>query len=248
MWPIRVVVFVLVSSVFGSVRPAAQRPLIANMEAAMAELEAGTPDRARAAVDYVLSNLDMARADVLFMVSMGALELKRIDDAGFLYYAGQLRARVDQQRFPPVGTGGGSPMVAIGALRQVIGAEINPAIMREPTVLAAVLTRLDAWSVGTAPGYDPGWEYTTARTAADVKALTDTVKAEYLRGGREILSLITIPEYLAALRESQAAGEADMSDETKLNAALERHRKARERMCAIEKQMKIQAACSNRSQ
>lgn len=65
---------------------------------------------------------------------------------------------------------------------------------------------------------------------------------------RHALRLIKIPEYLAALRESEDASEGDLTDETKLKAALERHRKAMDRMCAIEKKMKIELLCDQKRQ
>lgn len=232
----------------GAVLPAKQRSSITSMDAAIKVLESGPRDRAGEALDYVSGNLDRARADVLLMASMAALSLKRLEDAGFLFYAGQLRTRVDQQRFPAVGKGGSDPAVAIGALMQIIGAEINPAIMRDPATFAAVLDRLEKWNADTAPGYDPGWTYANAPSAAEAAKIIETVRAEYLRGGRGALSLVKVPEYLAALRESEDAMEGDLSDETKLKAALERHEKALARMCEIERKMKVEGVCRGKSQ
>jgi hypothetical protein len=243
MWQSRTAMIVVVSAICGATLLAQPRSPLTSMTAALAELESDTGSRAGEALDYVLAHLDMASAEVLLTASIGALQLKRIEDAGFLFYAGQLRSRVDQQRFPPVGKGGDSPAVAIGALQQIIGAEINPAIMREPATFAAVLNRLEAWDTNTARGYDPGWAFAKASSAAEARKVTDTVKAEYLRGGKDVLALITIPEYLSALRESQDAGQGDLTDETKVKAALERQRKALERLCEIEKKMKIAGLC-----
>jgi len=244
MGHVRTAAIVLVSAIFGVSLPAQQSPPITSMGAVTAALDAGTADRAAEALDYVLRNLNMANAEVLLTVSMAAAEVNRLEDAGFFFYAGQLRSRVDQQRFPPVGKGGNSPAVAIGALLQMIGAGINPAIMREPKLFAAVLDRLEAWDADTARGYDPGWEYAKALSPAEAKNVSDAVKAEYLRGGRGVQSLVNIPEYVAALRDAQDATQGDLSDETKVKAALERQRTAQERMCEIEKKMKVEGLCA----
>jgi hypothetical protein len=118
--------------------------------------------------------------------------------------------------------------------------------MRDPKTLAAVLDRVEAWDVSVGRGYDPGWTYAKALPATEADTASKTVKDQYLRDGRAVVSLLNIPEYLAALRESEDASAGDLSDEQKLKAALERHRRAQERMCAIETKMKVALMCGRK--
>jgi hypothetical protein len=241
MWHIRVAIVALVSCVCNVVVGAQTRP-VTSIDAAAAALETGSAAPV-AAVDYVLAHMSAARADVLLTASLAALQLNRVEDAGFLFYAGQLRSRIDQQRFPPEGEGGSSPAVAIGALQAMLGAEVNAAVMRDTKVLARTLDRIQAWDVATVDGYDPGWAYTKALPAGAAAKVSQSVKAEYLRDGRNVLSLLGVPEYVAAQREFEEAGEGDLSTNAKLTASLDRQEKALERMCAIEKKMNIVLMC-----
>jgi hypothetical protein len=52
----------------------------------------------------------------MYVATARSLDLGRLEDAGFLYYAAQLRARFDLKRFPPVDKGGDSPGVALAAV------------------------------------------------------------------------------------------------------------------------------------
>ena len=83
-WSIKVAAIVLTSFICGGALAAQQRPPFTSLGAAVAELETGGAERGPEALEYVLANLNLARADVLLTVAMGALQLKRTEDAGFL--------------------------------------------------------------------------------------------------------------------------------------------------------------------
>jgi len=242
MWHTRMAVLALVSCVWSVVVGAQTQPLT-SMDAAVAAMQSGSAAPVAGAVDYVLAHVRAARADVLLRASLAALQLKRVEDAGFLFYAGQLRSRMDQQRFPPEGEGGSSPAVAIGALQTVVGEEVNAAVMGDTKMLARTLDRIETWDVTTVDAYDPGWAYTKALPAGEAAKVSQSVKAEYLRTGRGVLTLLGIPEYVAARREFEEAGEGDLSSQAKLNASLERQEKALARLCAIEKKMNVILMC-----
>ena len=57
----------------------------------------------------------------LFMAAGKAFKEGRIEDAGFLFYAGQFRAAVDMEVFDPVGVGGNSPAALLGSLTATLG-------------------------------------------------------------------------------------------------------------------------------
>ena len=120
------------------------------------DLLQGSLDEQRKAADYVLAHATTTSAIHLLEAGLAEFRLGRLEDAAFLFFAGKLRGRIDQECFPPVGEGGDSPGVALGALGFQIGAAVNPAIMREPSSYKAVIERLHAWDPELAPGYDPG--------------------------------------------------------------------------------------------
>ena len=141
----------LAPGVLGAGKPASA------MDRALVQLQ-GAPKEQKQAVDFVLAHTTGAPAALLYVAAARSLDLGRLEDAGFLYYAGQLRTRLDLKRFPPVDEGGDSPGVALAALSQQVGSVVNPAVMREPRVFKAVIDKVRAFDLETAPGYDPGWE------------------------------------------------------------------------------------------
>jgi hypothetical protein len=60
-----------------------------------------------------------------------------------------------------------------------------------------MVERLDAWSIKTPPGYDPGWESTPSETPADLFA---KLKSASLEDAKKLSTLLNIPEYLAAMK------------------------------------------------
>ena len=63
----------------------------------------GTPEEQRKALDFVIAHTATTPSFQMFVAAAIALPLGRLEDAAFLFYAAQLRARFDQERFPPVG-------------------------------------------------------------------------------------------------------------------------------------------------
>ena len=86
-------------------------------------------------------------------------------------------------------------------------AKVNAALMSDTNVLARTLDRIEAWDVTTVDGYDPGWAYTKALPAGEAAKVSKEAKAEYLHSGGHVPSLLGIPEYVAARRELEEAGE-----------------------------------------
>jgi hypothetical protein len=126
-----------------------------DMDRAMLQLQ-GTPAEQGKAIDYTVAHVAAAPSALMFIAAARSLDLGRLQDAGFLFYAAELRSHSDLQRFPPVGKGGEGPGVAIAAAHQAVGSAVIPALMREPKVLNAVLDRLRSFDLGTPAGSTPG--------------------------------------------------------------------------------------------
>ncbi len=174
----------------------------------------------------------------LFMAAEISLKLGRLEDAGFLFYAAQLRSLFDQQRFPAVGQGSESPWVLLGALSQQVGAVVNPALNGEPKSFKAVVERMRAWDVQTAEGYDPGWKYASPKPAAEARALGERLKQDYLELAEGFATLLNTPEYFRAYKTLQDFNQGPFQEMQKPERIAEKE-KAEMRLREIEAKMGI---------
>lgn len=169
-----------------------------DLQGEIESLYKGTASRQAMALDKILANLGRVDAFSMLIASNAAYKLNRLEDAGFLYYAGKIRARDDLDRFPPIGRDANSPAIAFGAVISVIGETVNPALTDRPSTYIAVVNRLAAWNCETVPNYRPMWEYKPGQSS---KAQTcSTVKASYLQPMQGIATLFGISEYVEAFR------------------------------------------------
>lgn len=174
-----------------------------DLDAALLRINASAnPAAALEPAKYILSHATEAPSMHLFIASMAALANDRLEDAAFLFYAGQLRARFDMARYPPKQSGSESPAVLLGALNQQIGGAVNPAIMREPKAMAAAVKRIEAFKPATPKGYDPGWPHATANAAAGAAQFAEN-HASFLRQIGGMSTLLSDPEYFAAFKTVQ---------------------------------------------
>jgi hypothetical protein len=208
------------------------------MDKAVAQLQ-GTPREQKKAVGYVLAHTAAAPAAAMYIAAAKSLELGRLEDAGFLYYAAQLRARFDLKRFPPVGKGGDSPGVALAAVSQQVGSAVNPAVMRDPKLFKTVIARVRAWDVNTVPGYDPGWKFALAPPPAEARAFSGSVKDEYLKPAEGLVTLLDTPEYFEAWRIVQDANFAPYDGKPHPERDAEKAQ-AEKRLREIEERMGIE--------
>ena len=220
-----------------AVAVAADKPAF-DMDRAMVQLQ-GAPAEQKKAVDHVLAHATSAPSMVMYLAAARSLDLGRLEDAGFLYYAAQVRARFDLKRFPPVDKGGDSPGVALAALSHEVGSTVNPAVMRAPAVFKAVIDKVHAWDVSPPPGYDPGWKFAAAPTPAEARALAASVKEDYLRPADGLVTLLNTPEYFEAWKTVQDANLApfDGKPHPERDAARE---KGQKRLLEIEQRMGIE--------
>ena len=192
-----------------------------------------------AKAEVVLANAERTPSVELFLASVALLEQKRNADAAFLFFAAQLRSRYDLNRYPPKGTGGDSPDIAIGALSGQIGAAVNPAIMRQPKELRAVVDRIAKFTPATPRGYDPGWEHKRPASEKEALMLFNEQRAEFLTLYRGMVTLLEDPEYFAAFRTVQDYNFAPF-EETRKPERIRAKDEAVQKMLAIEKKLDIE--------
>ena len=165
----------------------------------------GSRDHLSGTVDLIVRDSSLVSPTFLFIASKTALNLKRVEDAGFLFYAAQLRAAFDFERYDiPRQPDGNNAATYIGFLRDTIGASVNPAIMREPARFTAAMNRLDRWQlVPSADAYYPefaaakGFKIPQQEWAAAAAAIKDGFMTRF---GRRQARLLNDSEYFAAFR------------------------------------------------
>jgi len=155
------------------------------------------------ALDRVLKAPEEFSAGVLYAACSVAFYEKRLEDAGFLLYVAQLRSRFDMALFPPTGTGGNCPMLALAAYHQELGSFVNPALMREPKAYAKVVARLKSWKPKVTSTYEPGWEYSKKGSETKAEQAVADNRKEFIDHMSGLSTLLLDDAYFRAFKVAQ---------------------------------------------
>jgi hypothetical protein len=179
-------------------------------------------------LETVLDSPDEHSAIILLAAAAVALDKDRIEDSGFLFYAGQLRLRFDERCFPPAKGGDENPTGAFQAYAFEVGGRINPAVMAEPQHAVNAQARLAKWHPKVIEGYSPGYEFRGRLTVEEANAAAEPDRAEFLKGMGECAALLGDPRYLAAsrlVRGIHLASEEPLPSKEQFAEALETMRR-----------------------
>jgi hypothetical protein len=154
-------------------------------------------------LDRVLKTPEEFSAGVLYAASGVAFREKRLEDAGFLLYVAQLRTRFDNALFPPTGTGGNSPMLALTAYHQELGPVVNPALMREPKVYAKAVARVKSWKPKVTSTYEPGWDYSKKGSETEAEQAVAANRKEFIEHMSGLSTLLLDDTYFSAFKVAQ---------------------------------------------
>lgn len=193
------------------------------------------------ALETVLKAPEEYSALILYIAASEAFKKERLEDTGFLFYAGRLRARFDKECFPPKGTGGDSPFVLLSALSQQLGSAINPALMAKPLIFEKSIARVKAWTPKASPEYDPGYEFTMRKLEKDATEAVRANRNDFVDGMTGLAKLLNDADYFAAFRIVQAFNLG--SDD--IRPTEQESEKAKESMKQIEKDKKLKGIFSN---
>jgi hypothetical protein len=223
------------STIFAEQEPAK----IKTMDDVLRVIEASSkPADALPALDFVLENVDRTPVMGLFLGAATAFANGRVEDAAFLFYAGQLRKHYDAQRFTPKGNGGDNPLFLFDAMSQNMGGEINPAIMREPKLFRAAMKRVEAWKPVAPSGYDPGWEYTAAKRDGDPLPEYEKNRREFLARMGDVVTVLNDAEYFVAFKTLQDFNFSSFEEQQKPER-IKAKDAATAKMLAIETKMNV---------
>lgn len=174
----------------------------------------GTPEKLGVLLDSMAADSSLMGPMHLLVAANTAMRLGRVADAAFFLYAGQIRAAFDFDRYDISSRADGNNAITyLGFLNQTTGEAVNPAIQREPKLFAAVIQRLEAWEVVSAPNAVAP-EFKEARglkmEPEEWAAHGREVKNDFLdKFGRKYATLLNNPEFFAAHMIVQDANPLD---------------------------------------
>jgi TonB family protein len=235
-----VIVTLCLATVEAQDRPQLTAETLANLKASSndpgGDFFIDTPEKLGALIDAFAADTSMVSPMYLLMASNTALRLKRVEDAAFLFYAAQIRARFDFDRYEiSARPDGNNAATYLGFLMQTTGQGVNPAIQRQPRQFTSVIQRIESWEVvpsanafypefKEAKGFKVSWE--------QWPALAQSIKSEFLeRFGRRYARLLNDPEYFKAF---QVVQDANFSAKEPDDATLKRVEAATKTMEDIE--------------
>jgi hypothetical protein len=199
----------------------------------------GQPRELRALVDAFVADTSLVSPMMLFMASNTAMRLGQVEQAGFLFYAAQIRMAFDFDRFEiSPRPDGNNAATYLAFLNETTGMSVNPALMREPKQFAAVIGRLETWEVVPAAGAHypefaeaKGFKLPRQGWAARGREIRDDFLARF---GRRMAQLLADPQYAAALRFVQDVNAGRIEDNDATRAQMQANR---EKMAAAEARM-----------
>ena len=146
----------------------------------------------------VLQQPDERSSLVLLVAAAIAFNSEWLEDSAFLFYAGQLRLRFDEQCFPPKEINGQNPVHLMRGYAAELGSKINPAVMHEPRLFSKALARVARWRPRTPSGYQPGCEFDQRLTEEAARAAAEPNRVEFLSRMGEMATLLNDGEYFSA--------------------------------------------------
>ncbi len=183
---------------------------------------ADTPENLAALIDAFVADNSMVSPMYLIVAANTAFRMTRVEDAAFLFYAGQIRAKFDFDRYDISSRADGNNAATyLGFLIHTTGQGINPAIQSQPKQFATVIQRIETWEVVPSPdAFYPEFEEAKGFKLPREQwpTLAQSLKADFLdRFGRRYVKLLNDPEYFKAFKVLQDANVGPIApDETTL--------------------------------
>lgn len=106
----------------------------------------GTPQELQALINAFVADNSKADATCLYIASGTALRLNRPADAGFLFYAAQLRKHLDYMRFGLGKANGNNVQTYLSYLNETEGVPVNGIVLRDPAALARAIEMVQKWN------------------------------------------------------------------------------------------------------
>lgn len=184
------------------------------------------------------------KLDSMALVLLSAVSLKAEDYeyAALFLNQGRIRAAIDRKIFPPVRTGGNSPLLPIMAVKNQLTSAINDNVQKNPELHQSMIGLFKEWQPVCDLGYNPGWEYTGQPDYQACKAQFIEYIGNNVKALEQMSRFYTHPEYFTLLKEWNEAKMkfllSRVEDEDEIVKNMEN------RLHSIEKELGVQGPIS----
>ncbi len=196
-------------------------------------------------LEYMLAHTDEAPSTYMFIAALKLHQLKKIEDAAFLFFAAQLRSRYDLKRFVPITSQREAVYSGIGAVRFQVGGVIKPAIMRQPLLLEKVVKRIQMWEIDTVSSYYPGWRFEHVEPLVKQQKSAQKIKKGFLRYYKKLVTLLKDPDYFKAFVTVQKYNQLAETERTDPILKAEKEA-AEDKMRLMEKEVQIKVSAEQK--
>lgn len=195
--------FIFLTLILFMLEVSAENEVSTELDKALAGIQSTDPELIKTSLTYILRNQEDIPSTYLLFASAQSLQLDRLEDAGYLYYAGQLRAKFDLRRFPPKQLGGNSPSITLISLMRQVGSVVNPEVFKKPELFNRIIVNLAKFPITTKADYDPGWEYKYKLPLSKQKEILREIANSDIKQLAGFAQLLNDTEYFNAFKTLQ---------------------------------------------
>jgi hypothetical protein len=230
--------YILLIFIVFIVEVSAENEISKDLSNALVGIQSEEPELIKTSLTYILQHQQDIPSTHLIFASAQALNMNQLEDAGHLYYAGQIRAKFDLKRFPPKQQGGSSPHITIIDLLREVGSVVNPEVFKNPKVFNRIVVNLAKFPMITKADYDPGWDYKYRLPINKQKEILQEIAKTDIKQLADFSQLLNNPEYFSAFKSLQEF--YTLSEEKReLQAYIQSKQNAEKTMLEVEMSMKI---------
>ena len=129
---------------------------------------AGTPDQQRAVIEFMVRESVKLETPLLYIAAQTALELNMVVEAGFFFFAGQLRAAFDRQRFAFHPKDPRKIVHDTYRLSQLTSRLVSPKVTADFEIFKSVMNKLHRWPIAPLDdSFYPGEKYGPTKIPKD---------------------------------------------------------------------------------
>lgn len=162
----------------------------------------GSSDEQKQIVGAFVADNSKSDSTYLYIAANTAFQIGDIKDAGFLFFAAQIRKSFDYKRYGLGDADGNNIQTYLGFLNQTVGDSVNPAILRQPQEFSQAIDMLDQWQAVPADDalYDQKDYGSPVIPKEGWPAVADQVKNDFMDNyGRKMQTFLNNPKNAEAL-------------------------------------------------
>ncbi len=165
----------------------------------------GTPEELKGIVSAFVTDSSHSDPTYLYIAANTAYRVGEIKEAGFLFYAAQIRKRFDYKRYGLGEADGNNIQTYWEFLNETTGASVNPSILRKPQEFSEVMDMIERWEVIPADDAlypkllsDQNYDGSSAVPKAQWPALAAEIKQGFMDFGNKYKTSLSDPKNVEA--------------------------------------------------